>query len=213
MRSDGSSKEYVTRALDSVFKQTHQDFKIYLIGDHYEDNDEFNEIVSKYGISNQLYAENRPFALERYLYKSGKNLWCSGGVDASNYAIDLVLNDGLTHVCRLDHDDFWSENHLSLINNAMEKKGYDFVCTMGYGHNGAILPNLSKSKLIPKSSNVLHSSTCINFSRIKLRYRDLFAEVGIAYPADADMWDRINKLSNIRTALIPEITCYHDRER
>jgi glycosyltransferase involved in cell wall biosynthesis len=42
-RKDGSTPRLLTRALDSIFSQTYQNFKIYLIGDRYENNDEFNK--------------------------------------------------------------------------------------------------------------------------------------------------------------------------
>jgi hypothetical protein len=45
-RQDDKSSEYLRRALDSIFNQTHQDFKIYLIGDRYEKSEEIEEIVS-----------------------------------------------------------------------------------------------------------------------------------------------------------------------
>ena len=53
-RKDGGTPNLLKRALDSIFNQTHQDFKIFLIGDRYEDENEIkvqkenNNIVQKY---------------------------------------------------------------------------------------------------------------------------------------------------------------------
>ena len=47
-RKDGKTPELLKRALDSVFNQTHQDFRIFIVGDNYEDTNEFNQIVSQY---------------------------------------------------------------------------------------------------------------------------------------------------------------------
>ena len=44
-RKDNTTKFYLTRALNSIFNRTYQNFKIYLIGDRYENEKEINEIV------------------------------------------------------------------------------------------------------------------------------------------------------------------------
>ena len=65
----------------------------------------------------------------------------------------------------------------------------------------------------PKPERLIHSSVCMNFKKIPLRYRDLFKEnnrVGI--PSDADMWIRVAKFckeNNLKTKLINKITCFH----
>ena len=47
-RKNGTTPFYLKRAIDSVFSQTYKNFKIIIIGDRYEDNDEFNKICSQY---------------------------------------------------------------------------------------------------------------------------------------------------------------------
>ena len=53
-RSNGSSPEVVTRAIDSLRKQKHQDFKLFLIGDCYDDDKEFQSF-KKLGWKKQVY--------------------------------------------------------------------------------------------------------------------------------------------------------------
>ena len=60
-RKDGSTIKYLSRALDSVFNQTHQDFKIYLIGDRYENLEEINFLLLNYD-KDKIYFENLPVA-------------------------------------------------------------------------------------------------------------------------------------------------------
>ena len=58
-RSDGKSISFLKTALDSVFNQTHQDFKIFLIGDKYENEGELIDLVSTYD-SDRLFFKNLP---------------------------------------------------------------------------------------------------------------------------------------------------------
>ena len=51
-RKDGTTPFFLQKALDSIFSQTYQNFKIFLIGDKYEDNEEFVNIISKTTIKN-----------------------------------------------------------------------------------------------------------------------------------------------------------------
>ena len=54
-RSDGSTLSHLKKALDSLFNQTHQDFKIYLIGDGYEHPNEIETLISNYDQSKILF--------------------------------------------------------------------------------------------------------------------------------------------------------------
>jgi hypothetical protein len=68
--------------------QIHQDYKVFLIGDRYENEKEFLEIATSIIDKDKIYYENLPEAKERDKYKSGDKLWCSGGVNARNYGIE-----------------------------------------------------------------------------------------------------------------------------
>ena len=67
-RSDGSTLAHLKKALDSLFNQTHQDFKIYLIGDRYEHPNEVESLISNYDQSKILFV-NLDVAKERDFYK------------------------------------------------------------------------------------------------------------------------------------------------
>ena len=45
-RKNNSSFEKLKRSIQSIQKQSFKDWKLYLIGDHYEDEQEFNTISS-----------------------------------------------------------------------------------------------------------------------------------------------------------------------
>jgi len=220
-RKDGSTPKYLTRALDSVFNQTYQDFKIFLIGDKYEDEDEIKNLIEKYP-KNKLYFENLPFAKERDKYANNKwILWSYGGVNAINYGIDKSMTEGYEYICHLDHDDWWDENHLSLINDCIISTNSPWVCTKStYYSEENVLPNIiSDDELIefhPKSGQVIHSSVCMNFKKIPFKYRNVYEETGEStIQADGDLWERTKKFlieNNLKSYLINKITCRHDEE-
>ena len=218
-RKDKTTKFYLTRALESVFSQTYQDFKIYLIGDRYENESEINEIVSNYTGDN-FYFENLKVAKERDSYTNKWAIWSYGGVNATNYGIDISLSEGNNYICHLDHDDYWSKNHLETIKECIDKTNSDWVCTKSLYVNNSILPYVREVdkyvRFLPKPQSLIHSSVCMNFKNIPLKYRDLFDETGqIGLPTDAELWHRTGKYiieNNLKSTLINEVTCYHMEE-
>ena len=220
-REDKSTPFYLKRALDCIFNQTHQDFKIYVIGDKYEDNNEFFEICSSYD-QDKLYFENLPVAKERDKYGKGWALWSYGGVNAINYGIDKSLNDGNSYICHLDHDDVWNPNHLEMINDCINKTDADWICTKSvYLNPNKILPNVyglenEYIKFLPGYARLIHSSVCVNFKTIPLRYRDIFDETGVVgLPADGDLWERCAthiKDNDLKSYCINTVTSSHNEE-
>lgn len=219
-RGDGRSPFYLKRVLQSVFKQTHKDFKIYLIGDKYENEEEFLEIAR--GCSAEfLYYENLPEAVEREKYTDNKEaLWCSGGVFATNYGIRKAIGENLQYICLLDHDDYWLPNHLEVLNKMIFSNKADWVCTKTNVGGSKFFPKNIKTmdKLIPflpLPCGVIKSSVCYNVRTIPLFVRDVFEETGFAIPADADLWKRsaeLVKKNKLKSYYINEYTCVHDSE-
>ena len=217
-RKDGKTPFYLRRALDSIFNQTYPNFKIFLIGDKYEDNDEITSLVSEYD-NNKLYFENLPYAKERDSYE-GFGLWSYGGVNATNIGVDKSLSEGFDYVCHLDHDDRWSEDHLMEISKCIESTNADWVCTKSRYLSDRELPVFVYSghhtEFLPRGRSLIHSSVCVNFKTIPLKYRDILGETGqVGEPADADLWDRCREYilkHNLKSYVINKLTCYHEEE-
>jgi len=217
-RKDGKTPFYLKRALDCIFNQTYKNFKVFLIGDKYEDNNEINSLISGYD-KNKLYFENLPYAKERDVY-TGYGLWSYGGVNAVNIGINKALSEGFEYVCHLDHDDRWSEDHLMEISNCIKSTSADWVCTKSKYMSNMVLPTIKSTdyytKFLPKGKTLIHSSVCMNFKTIPLRYRDILAETGkIGEPSDADLWDRCGEYIstyNLKSYVIDKLTCYHEEE-
>lgn len=218
-KSNGKSPFFLTRALDSIFNQTYTDFKIYLIGDKYEDDDEFKSIIDKYP-KEKLYAENLPYAKERdkYLLDNKYALWCAGGVTAINHAIDLALEDGFKYICQLDHDDHWDKSHLEIINEVIGETNADWLCTKSTYCKSYLPLKETDNKyveFIPMNGALINSSTCINLITLPIRPRDVFAETGKSDPADADRWVRCAeyiKHNNLKSYMVNKLTCFHEEE-
>jgi len=218
-RKDGSTINYLKRALDSIFNQTHKDFKIYLIGDRYENEDEINKLILNYD-KEKLFFKNLEIAKERDFYKEKWAIWSYGGVNAVNTGIDISVSEGNHYICHLDHDDYWSNNHLENINKCIEDTNTDWICTKSMYVNNRILPLLNSTEkyisFLPLPEGLIHSSVCMNFKKIPLKYRDIYQETGrIGLPADAELWARCRTFindNNLKSTLINEITCYHIEE-
>lgn len=218
-RADGRTPELLNRALQSILQQSYQNFKVYLIGDKYENNIEFQKFGKGFTKEN-FYSINLPEPGERIRYANQKRLlWQYGGVSASNYGINLALQEGLTYVCRLDHDDYWKPGHLKSFNDLINKNGADWMCTRAVNLN-KILPITKESKKYisfqPFRGGLIQSSTCVNQRTIPLLSRDYFKETGkVGIPADADLWERMAeyiKKNKLKSFLINEVSCIHDDE-
>ena len=68
-RKDGTTKKLLSRALRMLEGQSYKNFKLFLIGDHYDDNNEFEELCKSYKkdilkIRNEFYKDIN-FGLKR----------------------------------------------------------------------------------------------------------------------------------------------------
>lgn len=219
MRKDGKSPELLKRTLNSVFSQTYKEFKIFLIGDRYENDDEFNSICSIYE-KEKLYFINLPFAMERDKYTDPEIIWNCGGCYATNYGIEKSISEGYSYICHLDHDDWWYENHLEEINKCIEDNQASFVYTSStYGSPHNYLPIIGENKYepsIPVPCGLIRSSTAMDYSKINLRYENVYERDGVIIQAgDADFWERVGKFilkNNLESFHINIMTCRHDEE-
>lgn len=221
-RPDGKTPYFLNRCLNSVKNQTYQNFKVFLIGDKYEDDNEFNNLGVDIIDEDKLFKLNLEHAEERekYLTENKSALWSYGGCNASNTGIDKALEDDeIEYICRLDHDDYWGPKHLMNFNELIETYSPDWMCSVSSYLNG-FLPVLNQSYIttpfFPGHALCIKSSTCINQRTIPLRTRDLYKETGrVGLPGDADLWVRTTKYikeNSLKSMAINELTCFHDEE-
>ena len=212
---------YLEKSLSSLFNQTHLDFKLYLIGDRFEGEQDLLNLISKFD-NKKIHFKNLEVAQERDFYEDKSALWLYGGINATNEGIEISLTEDNNYICHLDHDDYWDPNHLELINKCITETGSDWMCTKArYTRNGTfiidtVLPLVESNdefvNFLPMPHGVVRSSVCVNFKNIPLRYRDIYKETGnLGLPSDADLLQRSSdfiKENNLKSTLINTITCH-----
>ena len=130
-RGDGNTPMVLKRAIESLKSQAHTDWKFFLIGDDYENKDEFNSFSSLLP-PEKIYTENLPISIEREKYPPGQDRWHVSGITPVNTGIQRALEQGFDYIALLDHDDIWYPDHLQLINLGIEKTKSPFIFTRGY---------------------------------------------------------------------------------
>lgn len=220
-RADNSTPAYLTRALESIKNQTHQDYKVFLIGDNYENDNEFSTLAKSTIPQDKLYFENLPIAVERVRYpQGGIELWRCGGANAFNHGVAKCYEEGINYICKLDHDDYWGEDHLSSINTVIEStEGRAAVIYTCGSYFNSYLPQVPLDGAVvadfPKPGQAIHSTSCIDHSRVYLKYRDTAFETGVPDAGDADLLKRLEveiRQNNLESYLIRKLTCLHPQE-
>lgn len=222
-RADGQTPSLLRRTIQSIINQSYQKYKIFIVGDKYEDNQEFESIIKSFvEIADKVVFENLSFAHERdkYLGINNTALWNCGGANALNHANNLAKAHGITKVCHIDHDDFWLPNHLELIARTIaEKNNPSFIYTLSRYLNNPVFPQMEVDgqavEHYPSYCSLIHSSVYMDLEQIHLPYRDLWAEEGRYFPSDGDMWERIKSKcvsENLKSYVIREVTCIHEQE-
>ncbi len=219
-RGDGNTPLVLTRAIESLKKQAHTDWKFFLIGDAYADQNEFNSF-SNLLPSNKIYTENLPVSIEREKYPPGTNRWHVSGITPVNIGIERALEEGFDYIALLDHDDLWYPDHLQLINEGIKKTKSPFIFTRGFyevsngisvgipyhGYESEKFEQLRVNVDNPIKLNYgfngyacfpyecifLKTSVCLDCRLIKLRMRDCLEETGKSSVGDADWWLRIRE--------------------
>lgn len=222
-RADGQTPALLSRAIQSVVNQSYQNYKIFIVGDKYDNNQEFEDIINGFiEIADKIVYENLNFAHERDKYLGVNNLalWNSGGANALNHANNLAKFHGITKVCHLDHDDIWLPNHLGLISKAIaEKNNPAFIHTLSQYLNNPVFPQaICDGNIVehyPSYCNLIHSSIFMDLEQVHLSYRDMFEVSNTIFPSDGDLWNRIaekSRAENLKCYLIREVTCIHENE-
>jgi glycosyltransferase involved in cell wall biosynthesis len=221
-RADGKTHYFLERALKSINNQLFTNWKLYVVGDKYENANQLKEIVYDNVSDKKVIIINTHNAVERdkYLGINDKALWNCGGANARNVGNYYCLNSGYKWICALDHDDYWAESHLAKIFKAitLHPNGVFFHTLSSYKdlpYFPVCEPNGDIVKQLPKYANLIHSSVCQNYEVLNFMYRDMFEEQGVYFPSDGDMWNRVAmkcEQKNLDAYIIKSLTCYHETE-
>jgi glycosyltransferase involved in cell wall biosynthesis len=205
------------RCLKSVLNQTFTDWKVFLIGDNYDSNEEF-EVLSGLIPNDKIYSENLTYSPERSKYEGAK-LWSVAGFTASCTGLKKIQEERIPIHVPLDDDDWWHKNHLKTLWEHYQKfPEAAFIYTRSTYKN-KVLPHdimpLRYNNLPPRAYNLVHSSVSWNVEKIPLMYKNVIKENSKFVAGDALMWETIKNYcesNKLKTLYIPEITVYHDTE-
>lgn len=216
-RTDGKTKEYLSRTLNCVKNQTHQDYKVFLIGDKYENENEFYECANIIQ-SDKIVAVNLPYAKERELYvDDSRRLHLAGGVNARNIGLEMALLAGFDFIFNLDHDDIWDYDHIECIDSVIHQyKDAVFICTKAKHFTNEILPKINTNteifQVYPTGGDIILSSTCVNFTKIPIRFVDPYQVYNRDEASDAQLWTdmRLYMTQNgLSGYCYNKLTCHH----
>lgn len=224
-RKDHSSAHKLKKFFTNLREQQFSDWTVIVVGDKYENVKEFDSFSQMFS-DDEAYFVNLPVACERddpVIQRNSRQLWCSGGCTAFNYALMLCSKFANSSIyVHADDDDVWKPNHLQALAEVYDKTNASFVWTQGVHTNGKTLPDteycqskcLGKEcgflQLYPTSGQTLHSTVSWKISDIPLRYRIVHN-----YVTDADMWARITqymKSHELKCYLNPTCTVHHVTE-
>lgn len=207
-------------ALNSVKKQKYKNWKIYLVADKYEgDENEIKQVIKDIIPDSQIQYKNRSTPGERNNKKwNTKQIRFTGGCGALNDALNMADKDGCDYIVRLDHDDKWSPNHLETIAKAYSQyPELGFVFTRSKKKVAAFNTNKKffmqpQGEYEMKLNNKGYSDNDTSHSAVswrpsmtgKLRYRNpdqqkntepkrnsSISGAGGIFPADWDMFKRV----------------------
>jgi hypothetical protein len=221
-RKNKSTKEKLLRCLNLIKNQSYQNFKLYLIGDCYDNNDEFKEICESFP-PEKIYYENREEHFRDKLV--GIELWCLGGGGAMMRGIEKMYEDGCTYYFHIDDDEIWDLLHIeTIVNGIINFPHADFLFTASHFLSREILPReqrggLHYNNITRLGGNIVHSAQCFKlnttynlFQEIKKKFYDhIYNQKKIQIHA----WDHVvlnsiekcrdDKIHNI--LYLPKITC------
>lgn len=114
-RKNKDNFSLVKRSLNSILNQTYQNYKLFLIGDRYDNQKDFDYYCSMFP-KDKISFVNLPIAKERDdKTLTGHSLWYSAGVNSTKVGVKMMVDQGFIYYARLDDDDYWYPNHLQVL--------------------------------------------------------------------------------------------------
>jgi hypothetical protein len=115
-----SYDKMLTDFINSIKGQTYKNWKLFIVGDAFQPEEELVNILKK-----NLKPEQYTFFNMKEPGERGKidpkYLRDSGGVKAHNEALKLAKKEGFEYFANHDHDDYWKPDHLELVMKAFQQ--------------------------------------------------------------------------------------------
>jgi len=160
-RKNGSTKEYLSRALRMLESQTYGNFKLFLIGDHYDNNAEFEDLCKSY--TKDIFYKNNEQHYRCYNFEYKHNYWTIGGALALKTGIEKAIEEKFDYYFHLDDDDEWRDIHIEVVMKHIKHFPFaDFILTKSKYAN-KFLPTTNEintfyNNYIPQGEDSVHAS-------------------------------------------------------
>jgi hypothetical protein len=228
LRKNGSTKYLLSKALRNLEAQTYKNFKLFLIGDHYDNNEEFEELCKSY--KNDIFYKNNEQHYRCYNFSNKHTYWTIGGALALKTGIEKAIEENFNYYLHLDDDDEWRDIHIEVVVEHIKKFPLSsFILTKAkYGNTflpRTIEKNTFYNNYIPRGEDSVHAShvytlpllgnvvlDVINKNHIlatKISNKESGFEGITIHPTDATILDNINSMvvtNKIKSLYIPIIT-------
>lgn len=190
------TKSILLKMFSMLGNQDFKDFKLFIGGDSYYDNNEFEEICKKY--NGDIFYKNYDKHYRDGYFTIPRNKWANGGIVTNYELIKEAYKQNFDYYIHLDDDDIWESNHISSIVNCVNSfENVDF--TISYSNFFDIklprscenIKNIYKDNYIIKPFDSVHSSWCLN---LKFTIDNLFP----IYE------ERMNTIENMKNKIIKE---------
>jgi hypothetical protein len=228
-RKNGTSKNNLIKMFKMFEEQTFKDFTVFIVGDNYTDNNEFETLCKTY--KGKIFYHNSPIDFRTNYFENKRNTWCVGGLNALTEGIKLAINKKFDYYFHLDDDDTWTSKHLQQYITYIQKYpevGF-MICKSTY--NKSVLPREHESIRMSKydnfnvtSQNSVHSSWCMNLNilgKMLVDHCDATLKVVndiknkkvkeyLLSPFDASILSIMNTMQKdkkLKAICLPEITC------
>ena len=225
------SPSVLRECLKSISGQTFENWKIFIVGDCYDGDEEIKKVMEEC-VKGKYEYHNLSNPGERDLDIPTNEKKITGGTTAWNKGLVMAEKAGMDIIAKIDHDDKWKNNHLMCLAKAYTQyPEAAFVFTkaakkpIGGGTSKRILyyPNQTSIKTVEEDN---HFAKGGDTSHSAISWRNLPGIKGIRYrsaidqkktepkrsevmPVDADIYSLIKKIiedKGYKYVYVPELT-------
>ena len=170
-RRDDSTVKHLHKMFLNLCAQTHTQFKVFIVGDHYAKEQELFDVVKQYSNRLDIYCKNNPTSLRKGYFTIRANLWTCGGILARYAALKQAIREDYDVYLHLDDDDIWLPNHIkNYVNVFRQFPLVDFVFSKAQykqtylPHNvpAGLAIGMNNLKGAVRPANIVHSSFGFN---------------------------------------------------
>jgi len=174
-RKDGSSKKNLQKIFKMLEDQKYKNFKLFITGDNYKPNKEFEEVCNTY--KRDIYKHNNNHSCRTLKLGWKSNYWACGGMYASFNSYKKAMEENYDIALLLDDDDHWFDFHIkTVVDNFIKFPHTGLLITLSK-YTDSFLPCIGKkikkicyNNYIPKFGDSVKAASAHNLRLIGNEY-------------------------------------------